>query len=165
MNDFQDIAHGKYAPAFFALLAIRVTDTIEADGGLLMRRLGFALPPRSVSALLLLADGPLSVTEIAQQVGVTHAAVIKNVKKLVDLGLAERGEDEHDARRKPLHLTAAGVKQAAAAAHFMFEAGNVYQGLFDEIGIDLFDAMSRLEHALQHKSFAARFNFPDARAS
>ena len=162
MNDFQDIAHGKYAPAFFALLAIRVTDIIEADGGLLMRRLGFSLPPRSVSALLLLADGPLSVTEVAQQVGMTHAAVIKNVKKLLDLGLAERGEDAHDARRKPLHLTAAGVEQAEAATRFMREAANVYQGLFDEIGIDLFDGMSRLENALRRESFAARFNLPDA---
>ena len=161
MNDFQDIVHGKFSPAFFALLAIRVTDLIEADGGLLMRRLGFALPPRSVSALLLLADGPLSVTEIAQQVGMTHAAVIKNVKKLLDLGLAERGEDEHDARRKPLHLTAAGVEQAEAAKRFMQEAGNVYQGLFDEIGVDMFDAMVRLEQALKRQSFAARFNFPD----
>ena len=162
MKDFQDIVHGEYAPAFFALLAIRVTDAIEADGGLLMRRLGFALPPRSISALLLLADGPLSVTQIAQQVGMTHAAVIKNVKKLLDLGLAERGEDEHDARRKPLHLTAAGREQAAAATRFMREAGNVYQGLFDEIGIDLFVGMTRLEDALRRKSFAARFDLPDA---
>ncbi|WP_417485039.1 MarR family winged helix-turn-helix transcriptional regulator [Maricaulis salignorans] len=162
MKDFQDIAHGKYAPGFFGLLALRVVGDIEADGGILMRRLGLAVPPRSVSALLLLADGPLSVTEIAQQVGMTHAAVIKNVRKLLELGLAERGEDEHDDRRKPLHLTAAGVERAAAVARFMREAANVYQALFDEIGIDMFEGMSRMEQALKRKSFAARFNLPDA---
>jgi len=96
------------------------------------------------------------VTEIAERLGYTHAAIIKLSRVLIEAGFAERGEDEQDARRKPLSLTAPGRAQARAADAFMRRAGAAYRALFKEIGMDVFDGLTRMEDALTRKDFGTR---------
>jgi DNA-binding MarR family transcriptional regulator len=151
------LIHHAYAPAFFALIASRITERILASGTGLAGRRGISVPGRSMSSLLLLKAGPMSVTEIAATLKVTHAASIKNVRALLDAGLVERRDDPGDARRKPLHLTEDGMAEAERVDAFMRESGAVYAEIFEEVGVDIHAALLRMEAALDRKDFAARF--------
>jgi DNA-binding MarR family transcriptional regulator len=151
-----DLIHGEYAPAFFGLMATRVTDRILEQAGPAMAAAGLTVPARATSSLLLLARRPMTVTEIAEALGYTHAALIKLTRVLIEAGLAERGEDETDARRKPISLTAAGREEARRADAFMRRAGAVYSALFEEIGVDVFDGLARMDAALAKQDFSSR---------
>lgn len=145
-----------YAPAFFALAASRLVDRIVSEGGPAAKRAGLTAPVRTFSILLTLRATPLSVTEIAANIGVTHAAVIKQTRPLIDQGYVARKQDAADRRRMPLSLTAKGAREAARAVAFMEAAGSTYQDIFDEIGTDLFQAVIQFESALDRVSFNKR---------
>jgi DNA-binding MarR family transcriptional regulator len=59
--------------------------------------------------------GPHTVTELAAGLGVTQQAVSKSVAEMVAAGLLDRVADPHDARRRPLVLSARGRAAVAAA--------------------------------------------------
>jgi DNA-binding MarR family transcriptional regulator len=94
-----------------------------------MRGLARDYPPKSVvrealnlgrgsgrvKALFLLADGPLSLSELADGVSVDAPYATLIVDNLEQRGLVERHPDLADRRRKMVHLTPAG-KEAADRA-------------------------------------------------
>jgi DNA-binding MarR family transcriptional regulator len=84
-------------------------------GDELRQALGLGRGAGRVRALISLADGPLTLAELAQQLGIDppYATVIAN--ELQALGLLARTRDDHDRRRKPVELTARG-RQAARTA-------------------------------------------------
>ena len=145
-----------YAPAFLGMMMSRVVDEIVAAGSATASAMAIDLPPRSMSIITLLAERERSVTEIAQAVGQTHAAVIKNMKPLAARGLVERLEDASDARRKPYGLSARGRETAAVLDHLLKAGAAAYRELFEEIGIDLYDAIQRTDEALQRQSMKQR---------
>lgn len=137
-----------YAPAFFGLRASRLTELIVEQGARYTKAEGIRTPVRGMSTLLCLRQGPATVTELAAELGVTHAAVIKNARMLESEGFIDRGEDPSDARQRPLSLTAAGRKAAEETAAFMELARQVYLEIFDEIGIDVHAGLVGMEAAL-----------------
>lgn len=151
------IIHSDYAPAFFALAATRVLDRIFAGGLVSARAQTLDVPARAMSALILLEKGPMGVAEIASRIGVTHAAVIKNMRTMHDRGLVEHRQDPNDARRRPLHLTPDGRAAVARVEAYLRRAQSVYTEIFEEIGVDLHDAMLKMEAALDRESFDRRF--------
>jgi DNA-binding MarR family transcriptional regulator len=76
---------------------------------------GLAKGRSKVMALLMLADQPRSLAEIAdaQRIDPPYATAI--VDQLEGLGLAERSADASDRRRKLVALTPAGVEAATIA--------------------------------------------------
>jgi DNA-binding MarR family transcriptional regulator len=66
-----------------------------------------------VKALLWLAEGPLSVSGLAEAVGVDAPYATLIVDTLVERGLVERRPDPDDRRRKLVSLTAAGKEMVA----------------------------------------------------
>lgn len=76
---------------------------------------GLAKGRSKVMVLIMLGDGPRSLSEIAeaQRVDPPYATAI--VDQLESLGLAVRALDPQDRRRKVVNLTAAGRKAAATA--------------------------------------------------
>jgi DNA-binding MarR family transcriptional regulator len=84
-------------------------------GDELRQALGLGRGAGRVRALISLADGPLTLAELAQQLGIDppYATVIAN--ELQALGLLARTREDHDRRRKPVELTARG-RQAAKTA-------------------------------------------------
>lgn len=148
----------RYAPAFFALMATQLADRIVDEGGRAAKRHGLVAPVRAYSTLLALAEESRSVTEIAAQLGLTHAAVIKQVRPLIEEGLLERSQDQNDARRRPLQLTARGTAEVALIAEFMAAAQQVYAAIFAEIGTDLDAAVRAFAAALDRSPFDARMS-------
>ncbi len=53
----------------------------------------------------LVAQGPLSVRDLATAVGVTHSAASQTVAQLTKAGFATQQPDDTDARRRIVHLT------------------------------------------------------------
>lgn len=155
-RDEQPLIHGEYAPSFFGLLASRVVDSVVESGAIAAERFGISAPVRTFSTLVLLSRAPMSVTEIAQQLGVTHAAVIKHTRSLVALGLIDRGQDAKDARRRPLTLTDAGREEVERIDAFMASAAKVYREIFETIGIDVFEGLKRMEREFNARDFATR---------
>lgn len=96
----------------------------------LMRGLADGYPPKEamrealnlgrgsgrVKALLWLAEGPLSLSGLAETVGVDAPYATLIVDALEERGLVERRPDPADRRRKLVTLTAAGAEAVARVA-------------------------------------------------
>ena len=147
-----------YAPAFFGLLATRLTDLIVDEGGRVAAARGVRTPTRCMSTMLTLLAGPKGVSELARDLGMSHVALIKIVRQLSELGFVETGEDPADRRRRPVSLTEDGVAAAREVEWFVGHLRTVYLDLFDEIGVNVHDAMRRMETALTARSFFARLD-------
>lgn len=150
------LIHGEMAPGFVGLLLGQIVDRLVEEGAEVAREAGIEAPVRTFSMIMLLSRDSRTVTELAQRLGVTHAGVIKTEKLLSGLGLVQRGQDDGDARRKPLRLTARGEEQAGRIAAFMERANRVYAGLFEEIGADMFQLACAMDAALDREGFAER---------
>ena len=74
----------------------------------LRRTLALGRGSGRVKTLLGLAEGPLSVAELAQAVGADAPYTTLIVNELQALGLVSRTGDEHDRRRKVVALTVCG---------------------------------------------------------
>ncbi len=146
----------KYAPAFFGLLATRLTDLVVDEGGRVSAERGIETPPRCMSTMLTLLDGPKGVSELARELGMSHVALIKIVRQLTELGFVEIGADPEDRRRRPVALTEIGHKAALDVERFVMRLRVVYFDLFDEIGVNVHDAMRKMEAALRKRSFYDR---------
>lgn len=84
----------------------------------LLREAGVTLDRALFPLLVRLGRGPLSVAELADQVGRDHTTVSRQLAKLGSLGLVERCESAADRRVRAARLTEAGHKvvQAISAA-------------------------------------------------
>lgn len=156
MAPFLRILHDEYAPAFFGRLATHVIDRIVEGGVPVAEEQGIIAPVRTFSTMTLLNHGALGVTDIAQALGITHAAVIKYIRTLSELGLVERGRDKQNARRRPVFLTDKGRAQARLIDRYMRRIGEVYEELFEEIGIDVYEGIRRMNDALDRRDFGKR---------
>lgn len=147
---------GAYAPAFFGLLANRLIDHIVETGASVAVEQQIGAPVRAMSTLLLLTEGPLTVTELATRLGVSHPGAIKTTRDLISRGLLRRSVDPSDMRRRPLALTGEGEGAVRRTQEFITHAQTVYRELFDEIGVDVHAALTAMEDALSRRSFGAR---------
>lgn len=145
-----------YAPAFFAFLAIQLTDRISSEGTRFSNAMGIEIPVNTMSTIMALKHGPASVTEIASALNVSHVATIKTTRILINKGIVERRDDPSDGRRKPLSLTGKGTRVAVDVSTVIEKAQTVYRELFEEIGVDLHDALLKMDAALDRVSFDTR---------
>lgn len=92
------------AAAFVRLLqrSIRMVNVASGDDPLAELTLSQKRIVRSVY------ESPSTVSSLAEEMNLTVSAVTQNVKKLLDQGILEHGEQEEDRRQKPLRLTAYG---------------------------------------------------------
>jgi DNA-binding MarR family transcriptional regulator len=81
----------------------------------LRQALGLGRGTGRVKALVSLADGPLSLAELAQAIGVDPPYATIIVNELQALGLLSRTPDTHDRRRKTVALTAHGREAVGQA--------------------------------------------------
>lgn len=145
-----------HAPAFFAFLATQLTDRIVSEGGRFSNTMGLEIPVTTMSTIMALKDGPASVTEIASALNVSHVAAIKTTRILIEKDILERRNDPDDGRRRPLSLTAKGKRVAEDVSTVIKKAQTVYCELFDEIGVDVHDALLKMNTALDRISFDKR---------
>jgi DNA-binding MarR family transcriptional regulator len=145
-----------YAPAFLALLASKLNDRISSEGARFTATMGLEIPVNTMSTIMALKDSPASVTEIADALNVSHVAAIKTTRILIEKGILVRSDDPADGRRKPLSLTAKGKRVAKNVSIVIEKAQIAYRQLFDEIGVDVHEALLKMDAALDRISFDKR---------
>jgi DNA-binding MarR family transcriptional regulator len=114
------------------------------------------LKPSYVMELLRLhARGPMTITELAESVQLTHSAVSQKVAAMRRAGLV-RTTAGSDGRSKAVHLTARAARMAARLAAEWRATEAALAELEAEIPYPLSQAVADVEAALRRKSFHDR---------
>jgi DNA-binding MarR family transcriptional regulator len=93
---------------------VGLAEDLQQLVGVLVRRMRTASPARELSltqvSILKRLDreGPATVADLARADKIRHQSAATAVAALVDRGLLAKSPDEHDLRRKLLHLTPDG---------------------------------------------------------
>ena len=134
----------------------RLSERIDREADQVYRDLGIEFEQRWFGLLNALAmSGPLSVGEIAQTLGITHAAVSQTRASLQARGLVAADADPADARRRALRLTPDGQALVARLRPTWDALNAVARELNREAG-DAIETLERLEAALDRQSLVAR---------
>ena len=113
---------------------------------------------------LLSTKDQLSITEIANQLGVSHPAVIKNAKELEKIGYIESVQDKEDKRRRLLSLSAAGRKLLPKIQVVWKDIAGSMSALIQAQEEHLLKAILEIEQGFREERFTARVRkFRDAR--
>jgi DNA-binding MarR family transcriptional regulator len=143
---------------FLAHRLRRASEMLLEGTAVFLRDSGIAAPPRSISTLLLLKrEGPQGITQIAQRLRLTHPLIIKLVATLEEVGYVSSLPCPTDRRRRVVELTQTGLQQTDRIEEGIGDIASCLSGLFDETGVDLLDAVQRLEEAIRRKPMGERF--------
>jgi GNAT superfamily N-acetyltransferase len=128
------------------------------DGAGIYQELGIEFKPSWFPTFsYLYRNGATPVGQIAQELGVSHVAVIQVLKELQAKGLAQSIADARDGRIRKAELTDEGRTLAARLEEVWDCIRGSIREAIDETGHDFLDATTRLEVCLDRKSFLARF--------
>src|ERR1017187_2310249 len=115
-----------------------------------------------VTALMKLTEGPLTLRDIAELIGVDAPYATLIVDHLEARGLVERTLHPGDRRRKLVTLTLAGREAAALASHIMDQPPAGFTQLTDDELAVLEKILNRLGSVLDPGEIAAAANAVDA---
>jgi len=135
----------------------RLLGILARDGAAVYAGLGVEFEIRWFPVLHLLdRHAPLSITQIAEALGLTHPAVVQVAGVLTRRRLVRARRSDGDRRRRELALTAEGarlVAQMAPAWRAFEEAG---REVATEADNDLLAALAKTERALARRSLFDR---------
>lgn len=144
-----------------AYLGKRVHDflaTISEQVDAIYKQRGIHIPVTASSTLQYIAGQKgVSLADIARALEVTHQITTQRVHKLEKIGLVEKRADMNDRRRFEWHLTPLGHDQAKLLESCMADAALVYQGLYDQLNLDLADALQEARNAILEHTLNDRF--------
>jgi len=144
-------------PTFLGLQAHQLLSIIDFQGTDLLASQGIDLPSRSVSTMMHLKKNKLvTVTGLARFLGMSHQLVRHRLKDLKARNLVTEKPDPYDLRRTLILLTKSGKTLALKVGHLNKEVEHVYLEMFEEIGVDLFKALTKAKQALTEKSLGTR---------
>ena len=136
-----------------------LTDRLMTDGLLIYKDIQSDFEPRWFAYLNLLNDrGPLSVTEIADQINQTHPTIIQLAKVLEKKDLIKSEKDENDSRRRILSLSENG-RQLVDQHQLTWQAFRAaVDELLGNLDPDFLEKLSQLEDLLQQQGMYSRIN-------
>jgi DNA-binding MarR family transcriptional regulator len=136
---------------------LRLLNKIIDDSTVALAADGQNFPAHLSSTLLVLQKrGPCGKIDIAKDLAISHQLCTHRVGKLKKLGLIQEKRDPKDGRRGVISLTKQGHARTSKLVAFCGQIEAAYRELFDEVGVDLFDAVIRARKALESKSFDDR---------
>ncbi len=125
----------------FATRLKRLSDVMMHDGKRLYNELDFDIEPNwYVVFELLKTQGPKSVTEIAEEIQMSHPSVIGITNKMMDNGYLVSEKDKKDSRKRVLDLSDRAIKMLPEYEKFWDAA---VKGV--EIALDGLDALNQLD--------------------
>jgi MarR family transcriptional regulator, organic hydroperoxide resistance regulator len=134
----------------------RLSERIDHEAMDIYSRLGERFEQRWFGVVNLLdLHGPLSVGELADALGISHASVSQTRDSLQNAKLVAAKADAADARRRTLDLTPKG-KAMAVRLRRLWNALAQAAGELDEECGGVVAALGRLEHALDERPLAGR---------
>jgi DNA-binding MarR family transcriptional regulator len=151
-----DFTHKKGAGAFGTRMR-RLSERLDRDISNLYGGVDVVFEPRWFPVVALLKEEePLSVTEIAARLGLTHPAVSQVVRQLKDENLITSIADENDERRRLLTLTAEARIRCRKLEPLWRAIVQATEDLIVEEVPDLLKKLDALDRALDTKSMSER---------
>jgi DNA-binding MarR family transcriptional regulator len=105
--------------------------------------------------LLLEQSGPLSVTEIADQIGLTHPGVIAITDEMAAADMVVSVADDVDRRRRRIELSQRGRELKPDLTALWAELARAQRKRFRDAGCDIVEVLNQVEDSLIAKSLAA----------
>ncbi len=105
---------------------------------------------------LLYSEGAKSQAEIADRLKYSHQLAAQRLAWLYENDFVVAKRDPSDARRRLVQLTSAGMAEGKKLQTFLPVLIRAYDGLFEEISIDLDAAIQKAERALAESPLKAR---------
>src|SRR6185436_19584024 len=116
---------------FMAHRLRRLSELILEGSSQALRRAGLEGPARAGSTLLLLrANGPTGITEIAYRLRLSHPLIIKLTAAMAKAGLVRDQVDPKDHRRRLVALTAKGEAEAERVEAFSHALVRTFSDMF-----------------------------------
>jgi DNA-binding MarR family transcriptional regulator len=120
-------------------------------------QMGLKIKPRWGSTLLLLeAEGPLAVTQVAERLRLSHPAVVQSLDDMADMGLVRRAKDPSDGRRSVLSLSAKGRRWMPKLHEVWGHLAHVQEEIFEAAGGDILRTLDRVEAQLNEEGLSHR---------
>ena len=92
----------------------RLGELLQANTQAVMTEFGVTIPAAQYPFLAAIdRDGPLTVGELAEAVGITQPGATRTINQLVQAGLVEASVSDEDQRRRSITLTPAGQELVA----------------------------------------------------
>jgi DNA-binding MarR family transcriptional regulator len=107
---------------------------------------------------LLYSEGAKSQADIADRLKYSHQLTAQRLSWLYDNEFIVSERDPKDARRRLVQLTLAGLQEGEKLQAFLPRLIEAYDGLFEEIEIDLDAAVQKADRALQETPLKARMS-------
>lgn len=129
------------------------------------QELNLPVKPRWTSTYLLLqAEGPTGVTEIARRIRLTHPAVIQIAREMEAAGMAEIHSTPEDARMRLLALTRRGKQLGPRLREVWRHLSKVQDDIFRRAGCNIMDVIQSAEGQMAERSVRDRVLARMARA-
>jgi MarR family transcriptional regulator, organic hydroperoxide resistance regulator len=149
-------ATSRFGPAAIGARLRRLSEVIDEDAGRIYTELGIDFQQRWVGILEQLAlHGSLSVSELADYLGIRHSSVSQTRRSLEESGLVSSEADPLDARSRRLRLSALG-KKLVRRLEPLWEALNAISIELNVEAGNVVEALDRLDRALQKASIYER---------
>ncbi|MEZ5920079.1 MAG: MarR family transcriptional regulator [Parvularculaceae bacterium] len=153
MNDFA----AELGPGYLNLPLRRLAQRLAAEGDIYLQRTGVNVSARATAILAYIARNEQTpIVHIAEALGYTHPAVAKAVEKLEQDGIVQSRSNKEDLRRRYVSLTRKGKQEMRKIDEVARHASAVFEDIFEEIGVDLFDAILEFERALDRRPLVGR---------
>lgn len=135
----------------------RLADRITAESEDIYALYETDLDPRWFPVFFMLQEkGSASVSELAADIGQTHAAVSQIVAAMIKAGVATREKSPDDARVTLVSLTAAGSNKGQKLALQCRDMGVVMEAMLPSGGRALWAELDALEYRLDEETLSSR---------
>lgn len=141
----------------FASRLKRISERLMKDVSNVYKDQDFDFQARWFPVLFILSQkSPLSVTEIARELRLTHPAVNQIAASASKAGLLASSRDQNDDRRRLLSLTPAGKKLVVKLVPIWRDIETATAELLQSSGPDLLGALDRIEKSLDENDMYQR---------
>lgn len=134
----------------------RLADSIRKDGALVYKEHGIEFEPKWFPVVFVLSrKGPLSVVDLANEVGIAHPSLIQLVRELEAKKLVRSSSDKVDGRKRRISLT---PKAQALIVEMQPVWEKIRAAVAELVNTEnnLMKAMAETEAQLQQESFFSR---------
>jgi DNA-binding MarR family transcriptional regulator len=147
----------EFGAMVFASRLKRLSDRLKAEATRLYRSHGIEFNDSwfLVAFVLSKRDG-ISVTEIADELGVSHAAISQMAAAMKRRRLLVARPDKHDGRRTLLYLTKKGRSAVGSMQSIWSVIGECTDDLLVSTGRDPLRTISEIEERLEERSLVTR---------
>ncbi|OIN56236.1 bifunctional helix-turn-helix transcriptional regulator/GNAT family N-acetyltransferase [Arsenicibacter rosenii] len=146
-------------PLAFVSRMRRLAETVNAQAGAVYQQYGLDFDPKCFPVFWLLSErGPMSITEIAEQLGFSHPAIIQLARQLEQEDLIVSGKSATDGRKRILQLSETGQARQPEFRQVWSYIQAVNTQLLNEQRHNLLWAVEELENALAQQDYLSRFS-------